>query len=548
MSFVIWYKVEISAPDAPSGLGLPVTVSNDVLSGSLVVDTDITVTMTDGAATDTFEITLINLPLATTEAIRALRATTPVTVSVHLGYFDEPATRTGDGGRVLTGRLIRLTGCVGADGYARTVLYGQETAGYLLRNEPADTSQLGQTSALALAGQLAQQAQVEVAAGSTLPGSLDGFTVRSGSALDALRALADRKHAPLVVRDGKVYLGAAVGAPDDQEPTAFDPDTNIVSLDSVDGEDTAAGLAPPVRNTLNLTVLGDPRLRVGQLAAVSGLSGVPAGPLRLARVVHRFTTSGGYTAELALIAAAAGERAQVNAGVQVVVDRWRDMVARARDDNPAIDVGEVTTYVSGAAGKHVASLHYAQAPDVDVDAPSVASPVDTTVDLHEKPVASAFAFDRTGLVVPVYPKMRALLAHNRSAVNDAVLAGFLWPDNPLLRRPPNQPGDYWLALPTGLGDDGLPAGPGANDLIDAAGRRVIQAAGLHILVGTDALPEVGTRPEPPEDNTITVEHHSGTTITVGADGAVTISTSSNPITLTNGAVSLKLDGAAVAVS
>ncbi|MFD4507788.1 hypothetical protein [Streptomyces sp. NPDC058457] len=548
MSFSIWYKVEISAAGAPPGLGLPVTVSNDVLAGAFVVDAEITVTMTEGAATDTFEVTLINLPLDLTELIRAVRATTPVDVTIHLGYFEEPTTRTGDGGLLLTGRLTRVSGCVGADGYARTVLYGQETAGYLLRSTPAAAARAGVTSAAVFAGELAKKANVPVAPGSTLPGDLAGFTVRSGSTLDALRALADRGDAPLVVRDGTVYLGAAVGAASDAAPVAFAPDTNIVSLDTVNGEDTAGSPAPPVRAALDLTVLGHPRLRVGQVGRITGLARVPAGPLRLSRVVHSFTTSGGYTAEVGLIAAGAGERAQVAGGVQVVVDRWRDMTHRALDDHPAIDVGEVTGYADGAGGKHLASLHYAQAPDPEVLAPSVASPVDPTVDLHEKPIASVFAFDRTGLVVPVYPGMRALLAHNRGAVNDAVLAGFLWPDNPVLRRPANEPGDYWLALPTALGDDGLPTGPGANDLTDAGGRRVIQAAGLHLLVGAGALPEVGTRPVPPDDDTITIEHHSGTTITVDAGGAVTISTGDKPITLTNGGVSLKLDGSKVAVS
>ncbi|MEU1165811.1 hypothetical protein ABZ372_37385, partial [Streptomyces sp. NPDC005921] len=344
-----------------------------------------------------------------------------------------------------------------------------------------------------------------------------------------------------------VYLGAAVGAAQDTAPVALDPDTNIVWLDSSYGEDTDGALSPPVRATVNLAVLGHPRLRVGQVAKITGLSGVPDGTLRLTRVVHRFTTSGGYTAELGLIAAAAGERAQVTTGVQVVVDRWRGMVDRARDDHPAVDVGEVTEYAAGA-DKHLASLHYAQAPGPGVVAPSVASPVDTGASMHEKPIASVFAFDRTGLVVPVYPGMRALLAHNRGAVNDAVLAGFLWPDNPATRRPANEPGDYWLALPTALGDDGRPAGPGANDLTDAGGHRIIQTTGLHIVVGKDLLPEVGTRPKPPDDDTITIEHHSGTTITVGADGAVTISTKDQPIRLTNGTVGLALDGSAVAVS
>ncbi|MFF7475889.1 hypothetical protein [Streptomyces sp. NPDC008092] len=547
MSFVIRYEVEISAPGEAVGPGLPVTVSNDVLAGSFVLDADITVTMTEGAATDTFEVTLINLPTDVTDLIRSAQARTPVNVSVRLGYFDDPSTTKGDAGRVLVGRVTRVSGSVGQDGYARTVLHGQEEGGYLLRNEPAQAGTPDGTSAAELAGSLAGKVGVPFAEGSTLPGDLSGFTIRSGSTLDALRALAERGNVPLVVRDRTIYLGDAVGAAGDTAPVALDPDTNIVWLDSSYGEDTSGELSPPVRTTVNLAVLGHPGLRVGQVAKIGGLSGVPDGTLRLSRVVHRFTTAGGYTTELGLIAAGAGERAQLATGVQVVVDRWRGMVDRARDDHPAVDVGEVTEYAPGAAG-HLASLHYAQVPEPGVVAPSVASPVDTGASMHEKPISSVFAFDRTGLVVPVYPGMRALLAHNRGAVNDAVLAGFLWPDNPQTRRPANEPGDYWLALPTGLGDDGRPTGPGANDLTDAGGHRVIQTTGLHILVGKNALPEVGTRPEPPADDTITIEHKSGTTITVAADGAVTISTDHHPISLTNGTVGLTLDGSAVAVS
>jgi hypothetical protein len=528
MSFVIWYQVEISAPDAPGGFGLPLAVSNDVLSGSFILDADIRVRMTEGAATDTFEISLSNLPASVTDAIRAARAVAPVQVEVRLGYFDEPATRTGDGGLVLSGRLTRLAATVGADGYARTLLYGQETAGYLLRLAKAAVDLPDKKTALDFAQALADNAKVELVTGSTLPGDLDDYTVRTGSALGALGALAKRGDVPLVVRDGKILLGAAVGAPGDNAPIVLDPDTNIVSLGNLDGEDTGGDQEPPVRNAVNLTILGHPRLRVGQVATVRGLTGLPTGPLRLSRVEHHFTTGGGYTTEVDLIAAGSGQRAEVNGGVQVVADRWQGMVDRAHDDRPAIDVGEVTSY---AEGRHTASLHYGQSPDPGVNAPSVASPVDPDLNLRQKPIASPFAFDRTGLVTPVYPRMRALLAHNRSTVNDAVVAGFLW-----------------LALPTGLDDDGLPTGPGANDLIDAAGRRAVHATGLHILVGTDALPEVGTRPDPPDDNTITIEHQSGTTIAIDAGGAVSITTSNQPITMTNGSVSLKLDGPTVAVS
>ncbi|MFL6126307.1 hypothetical protein [Actinophytocola sp.] len=541
MSFAIWYKVDVAAP---GGAGLSVTVSNDVLAHALALDAEITVTMTEGAATDTFEVTLINLPTETADQIRAVHATTAVTVSVHLGYFDDAATRNGDGGLVLAGRVTRISSRVGEDGYARTVLYGQETAGYLLRNTPA-AGQATDIDAVGFARKLVERAGGRLAPGSTLPGGLTGFTLRAGSTLDALRALTTRAGLPLVVRDGDVYLGNAVGAATDTAPVDFDPDTNIVALHSVNGEDTAGKLSPPVHATVCMTVLGHPRLRVGQVAKVTGLSGVPSGTLRLSKVVHRFATDSGYTARLELIAAEAGTRAQVTTGVQVVADRLRDMVDRAQDDRPAIDVGEVTQYTVDG---HVASLHYSQDPDPAVTAPSVASPADATLSLLDKPIASAFAFDQTGLVVPVYPGMRALLAHNRGLVNDAVLAGFIWPDEAADRRPRSQRGDYWLALPTRLGPDGRPTGPGANDLTDGTGHRVIQTAGLRIQVGVGVLPDVGTRPTPPADGSITIEHESGTTIKVDTGGGVTISTNHKPITLTNGGVSVTLDGAKVAVS
>jgi len=533
MSFVLWYKVEIVEAGVPAGLGLPVTVSNDPLVGSWIADADITVTMTDGAAAATFEVGIVNLPGAITELIKNTHAARPVNAIIHLGYFDEPSTRTG-GGQVLVGRIMSVTGSVGADGFSRTVLCGQDEAGYLLRCTPAELDRAAAGTTLELAGALALAAGVQVSDGSTLPGTAEGVTVRAGSTLDALGALAARSDVPLVIRDGKVFLGAAVGAPTDPAPVVFDPDTNLAALSSSTSEDTAARPPfqqdrMPVRATMDITAIGHPGLRVGQVAFTAGLSDVPPGPFRLAHVVHNFRLEAGYTTELRLISAGPGERAQVNTGAQGLVDRLRDLVDRGRDDHPAVDVGDVP-----AAADGLASLRYGAAGE-----------------LHEQPVASPFAFHRTGLVTPVYPKMRALLAHNGGAVDDAVVAGFLWPDGDAqtdgAQRPAAETGDYWLALPTGLGADGLPQGKGANDLTDAAGRRVIQVAALHVLVGADALPDVGTRPAPPADDEIVIEHHTGTTITVGADGGVTISTAHKPITLTTGKVSMTLDDSAVSV-
>ncbi|WP_432828764.1 hypothetical protein [Dactylosporangium sp. CA-092794] len=558
MSFVIWYKVEISDDSDGGGLlgtlsalagsGLPVTISNDMLNGAFILDADITVTMREEAAADTFDVKLINLPTRVTELIRAAQAARPLRMTVRLGYFDEPETTSTDIGVVLVGRVTKVASGVGTDGLAVTVLSGQEEAGWRLRNVEALIGPPSDTPALQYMSDLVGIADLELAAGSSMPGTLPAVTTRFSTLLAALRELTKPQQVPLLVRDGKVFLGDAVGALSDRAPVAFDPDVNIVELEAVDGEDTALQLKPPVRSTLNLTVLGHPQLRVGQIATVKGLSGLPDGPLRLSRVVHCFKSTQGYTTEVSLIVAQPGVRVQATDGVRAVVDRLANTVDRSRDDHPAIDVGEVAEYAPGADGSHLATMHYGQTPEPGVVSPSVASEVDSTVDLVSKPIASVFAFANTGLMVPVYPKMRALLAHNQGRVNDAVVTGFLWPDNPRLDPPPNEAGDYWLALPTELDNDGLPQNKGVNDLTDKGGFRVIQAAGLHILVGADKLPDVGTRPDPPTDASITIEHHSGTTITIDAGGAVTITTSNKTIELTNGSVNLKLDGSNVAVS
>ncbi|RKT08175.1 hypothetical protein BX286_6259 [Streptomyces sp. 3211.6] len=578
MSLVIWYKVEIAelgpggggplaAVASLVGAALPVTVSNDLLSGSLVLDADITVTMTEGAAADTFELTLVNLPDPTVELIRAKVATTPLKVLIHLGYFDEPATTTGLD-PVLQGRLTSIASSVDQDGSSRTVLTGQEEGGYLLRNTPTAESALAPTDVTEFARTVAAQAGVQLATGSALTGTLENFTAGNGSALDTLRDLARRADVPLVVRDKMVYLGPAVGNPADRAPVGFDPERNLVSLDQSRAEDTVArsaqsaqasgpdpGPAPattqavPMRAALGLTALGHPGLRVGQVASITGVKGVPDQTMRISAVLHRFGSRSGYTVDVKLVVAEAGKRAQVGGGVQGVVDRWRDVVDRQQQERPAIDVGEVTAYAPGAEGKHLASMHYGQSPSGAVVAPSVASPVDTAVDLHNKPIASPFAFHNCGLITPVYPKMRAVLAHNRGLVNDAVVTGFLWPENPAQAHPGNRAGDYWLALPTQLGPDGLPVGKGANDLTDATGHRVVQVAGIHLLVGADKLPNVGTRPTPPTDSTITIEHQSGTKIAVDKDGNVTITTAATKkLTLGNGQVSLTLDGPSVKVT
>ncbi|MEV5043487.1 hypothetical protein AB0N20_02020 [Streptomyces griseoincarnatus] len=558
MSLVLWHRVHIEQAAGGGGLlqavasfagfgGLPLTVSNDVYAGGIVLDAKVTVEMGEGATADTFCVTLYDLPADTIRQLRSGHSSDGLKVTIRLGYFDDLGTRFG-ARPVMTGRATGVTTGIGNGGMTETVIEGQEEAGWLLRDKPARLDRPAALPRIKLVRDLLPDG-VDLASGSTIPGSVGDFSVCSGNTLTALQQLAADADVPIVVQDGSVLLGDAVGR--GAAPVQVDPDRNLVARADTQAENPdipAQGATPAVRTGLEVTVLGHPELRAGQSVTVTGLDDVPAGPLRISRLTHTYSAATGYTCKLTLTAVAPGKRARVTGGVRGVVDRLSDVVERGRSDHPAIDVGKVTAYRPGKDGKHVTDLDYGQHPQPDVSTPSVASPVDDDVKLHAKPLAAPFAFHKVGLVTPVYPGMRALLAHNRSAVDDAVVAGWLWSRQSGHEPPGNEPGDYWLALPTELDENGLPTGKGANDLIDAAGRRAVQVRALHVLVGARKLPDVGKRPKPPADDTVTIEHHSGTRIEISSQGQVTITTDHKSLTLTNGQVSLKLDGAKVAVS
>ncbi|MEW2352941.1 hypothetical protein [Spirillospora sp. NPDC029432] len=532
-----------SVPGLPS-FGLPVTVSNDVFGGSLILDAEITVAMAEGPSADRFEVTLAGLPGSTVERIRSTIASTPLRLTVTLGYFDEP----GSGRKVIEGRVLRVAAWVADDGRTRVRLTGQEAGGYALRTTKAAQHLAGSATADEFARRVAKAAGVSLAPGSELPVPLRAFTVRAPNALGALGELAAAAEAPIVVRDQRVLLGAAVGG--EKAPVAFDPAVNLVALGDGQHEETRVrepddDEPPPVHTAVKLTALGHPGLRAGQVATVEDVDDVPSGPLRVAEVVHRFGAGTGYVCDVTLVAARAGRLSPAAGGARGMLDTLRARGERDRMAAPDIDVGDVTKYTRGG---HRVTMKYGQSPAPGSASPSVTDPVDDDAVLHEKPVAAPFAFGPCGLMTPVYPGMRALLAHNRGLVNDAAVVGYLWRRTPGAPAPEPRAGDYWLALPTRLGPDGMPDGPGVNDLTDASGRRIVQARGLRIVVGTGLLPTVGTRPDPPADDSITIEHHTGTTITVTADGEVTVATKGKKIMFTNEAVRLTLDKSSVAVS
>jgi hypothetical protein len=570
MGFVIWFKLEVAGA-GPGGL-LPLRVSNDVFSGEYILDADIRIDLVAGPTASTFTAVMANLPADVAETLKSkhregLAKGDPLQTTISLGYFDDPSTQANP---VLQGVVTSIRSRVSPAGLLETELRGSELAGYWLVKTPVALDQQGEQPLDAVVTQVADKVNQAAAGKAKLTVKAAGLakakdlTIRNGSGLEALRGIADAAEAPFVVGDGAISMGATVGA---GVPVTLSAGTNIVRLDRVQEEPdekpaptaaTGAGAtarpAPPAtppeaRTSLDLTVLGDPALRAGQPAVL-----VPADPkdalpgsLRVERVRHTFGTRKGYTCDITLVVAEPGKRAKRLTGAYRVVDRFRDLAETVREQRPGLDVGEVASYDDGAGGKHLATLRYGQSPPSDAVAPSVEVAVDTEPQLHAKPIASVFAFHRCGLIVPVLAGMRALLAHNRGLVNDAVVDGFLWADTPKMDPPKSAAGDWWLCLPTALDGQGLPTGKGVGDLIDKAGLRVMQAKGLRITVGEDKLPDVGERPDVPSDlaGQLLIEHAGGTKITVASDGAVTIDTGGKDITLKSGSASITLSGDSV---
>ena len=570
MGFIIWYKVEVAEADGGGGLlgsvgsllglGLPLKVSNDVFSGSYILDADIELAMTSGARASTFRVTLINLPADLANTLKSkqaegLRNKKPLQAKISLGYFeDAPALTSPD--PVMIGAVMRIKSSVGENGLLRTEISGQELGGYALRTHCVSRGRKGKIVADDFLKQIASDAGVQVASGSALGLTINDFTLQADNALQALEQISRQAGSALVIRDNKIYVGPSVGAP--PPAITFDPDTNIVKLDEAQeteetpepcGRRQDGQVKAEPRTSFALTALGEPKLRVGQQVTVKGPD-VPSGTLRTNQVTHRFSTSSGYTCDITVVVADPGKRAKTLTGADAIADRFRGVAESVQNGRISINVGQVTQYEPGAQ-KHLATLNYGQSPPDDAVTPSVDTPVDDDTQLFSKPIASPFAWQKCGLMVPVYPGMRALLAHDRGLVNDAVVAGFLWPNQPQQDRPQNQQGDYWLCLPTELGGpNNEPTGKGVNDLTDKSGLRIIQSKGLQIQVGANSLPDVGSRPTVPTDlaNTIQIKHQSGTRITIDSNGAVTIDAGSKDISLTSGGVTLKLSGGSVQVS
>ena len=350
----------------------------------------------------------------------------------------------------------------------------------------------------------------------------DGVTPASiafndANPLAALQDLARRDRARQIVvqvRDG----GVAFGPVDKLGKSYPDPITDGGLSRPLQGR---CGQSRSPVDGQDFDMAGDPQLRPNDLVVFG------TDRYRIESITHTLTRDGGYRCVGRALAPAADAAAQQQAGrptaAQVVVT-LRDKVAARDQTRPAVSAGEVDDYQADA---HTATVKTGAQPTPAMTSPTIEAPLRSNpAILPTKPLASPFAFDQCGLVVPVYPKMRTLLVHGWNEPDDAVIDGFLWAAG--MKTPPNEKGDWWLCLPTEFAADGFPRGATADDLIDGQGQRVISVKGMTITVGAGLLNEVGSRPAPPTDESLTIRTDGGASIVLKggeirlSDGGVTV--------------------------
>lgn len=546
-------KYELAFPDLGLALSNHLALIPRLGLNDLVLDADVEVTMTTGAAGASFEIKLHDLPQEQLKKLDARRRTDrALAVEIQLGFLDgkvEP---------VLSGLVKQVSAKVDG-GKLVTTLKGQETATFAAHDRRVDRT-LAEPSTIRQAIEAALETPAEdgpVIADTGLavingvrPEHLPDEAVPNrtlrGRLVRVLDGLAREVGATVLLVDGKVWVGRPVehdGTPQSPELVA---DENLVRLEpftkTIAREFSTYRLNPLEADSVHgfkFLVLGDPKLRPGQVLEpdVEDYSELSSGTFRVSAVKHRFTLAGGYVCDgVALKTCPPGDEAcrrQLEAGQAPSADAVAAHVSSEVESfprrRPFIEMGAIKQYRAGGAGgeaSHRADLYYNQRIPPEETQPSVRVAVDRNEEkvFTSKPFVSPFAWKKCGLVTPVYPGMKAVLQHNQGLADDALVGGFLWSQEPELEPPRNEPGDWWLCLPVDPPADEAPPDDtkAVNDLTAKSGLRTIEAKGLKITVGEDTLRTIGQRPEPGSADELLITHKSGAEIKIDSDGKVTI--------------------------
>jgi hypothetical protein len=533
MGVITKYFVELSQP--------ALTVSNNVYSGEFIIDAEITAEMVCGWPGSAFEVKLINLPEKKVREIKgALRPDNPLPIKIELGYFDFPF------GPVIEGVVQKLKVKV-EDNKLVTTLKGMETATATLNRRDVTTT-LGAGDEIAGAvRRLLSEARLPAPELADVSGSVPNRVPR-GKLMTVLDELARIAGVELLVMDGKVWMGRPVRRTDYLPPPKLHPDENLAVFEPFKQE--LPEEQPPYElerlpateaEGFQFVATGDPKLRPGHkvLAGVDGYDELSGAEFRVASLVHKLTMSGGYTCTGYALKACTDANCRRRQGAtprlcaEDIARRLTSRVDEIQRRRPFVEVGKVKQYRPGGGSGgpgHRATLFFGQRAAATETQPSVRTPVESNNEqvFTDKPLASPFAWNKCGLVVPVYQGMKALLHHNLGLADDPVVGGFLWSEDPAIEPPASREGDYWLCLPIDFDTSQPPTAStkAVNDLQAMNGKRVLEVKGFRLRVlGSSQLPAVGVRPEEGADKELLIEHESGTFVKIAADGTLSFKAS-----------------------
>jgi hypothetical protein len=593
------YVVEFAAAN--------LTFSNDPSVGDVVVDADVTVTMSRWTDGTTFKITLYDLPQQKVEALKAtLQPKTYPSLNIKLGYFETKVQPVVAGG--IYDKIDSKAAADASTGQNRQVtsISGFDAAVVACRDTPYtanlsddqtgkyEDAAKGVLSAVFTDKNKAAHPGIDslvdnnIHSNAPLPKGPSPSKFHNNTVLTALDELAGKAKAEFLVSDKQVFLSPSIERTD-VAAAVLDPSTNLAKFDpsqkklpsTSDGAkngqpQSSEDAGPPVR-LFNFTSLGDPTMRPGQTITVNGVDKFPNSlKCRIRNVEHQFSASTGYVcAGAAAEPLSDGAKArdfdnQIKQDAAAAAQAIAGKIQSAAVKNANLEVTSVKGAADTTKYPYQADLFYGQ-PQGAEKQPSVEVAIDAQNDhlYQHKPIASPFAWRKCGLTTPVYPTMKALVAHNLGSADDGIVTGYLWSTQPAFPPPPNHAGDWWLSLPIDLDPTSLPSDQtqftriddwekfdwtkfdqtkAVNDLTASNGHRVIEIKGLKISVGAGKLAAVGTRPGDGPDDDFLIEHASGTSVHIDSNGALTITASGTSVQIdSHGALTIDASNASLTI-
>jgi hypothetical protein len=556
--FFPYFKLELEALQEATGLLQSAAAAIGELTpiDRNFYEADIEVCMQHGLEADKFEATIAGLPVSLYEAIEASKTS----IKISLGYYGGPTEQVLEG--VVQKKSIKVGEC-----FYEPTLAGVDKVFYLLQNKPLGREDnipyTENTSFVDLVDAISKAAEVDPQPEGVVPGQDPQLSRRLSfeqqPALDALRELGDRLRKigdhSLAIRDGKVWYGRANASQNNagaQILKEYSFDNYLVKMEPLNedrkgqrdaGSQTDSDITPL---GYEFEMLGDPQLRPGDtvIFRVKDNNNVEKPEtLTIQCITHSFSRKGGYRCRGRALQASpfvnnASRAMAPNA--EVVGTEVSNLLARKEERSPAVHVGDVSSY---SPGEHLADAKLGLQSEPTMASPSLEVPSGAEgFTLERRPMVAPFAWNLCGLVVPVYPGMRAVAVHNRYIREDALLNGFVWTEE--MEPQPNETGDYWLCLPLNVPSDQPPnntpnkSNKAANDLTTGDGKRVIQLKGLRIAIGEGLLENLGTRPgNVGSDNELQIEHSSGAKITM-KDKEIKLEAGGRTLSIAGGKVSV----------